>query len=487
MQSNDNKNAIIAVVLSGIILFGWNYFFPSEVYTPAKKVNTSENSTKDVKEDIKKNLVSQNEKDFAEIKDTIVVLDNGVIKASIDQNLVIKEFETFNSKIALSQVFEQYKNTLSIKRNNNKIIPRFSFEKINESLYNIKDGENNLSGTIGLNDLNYIVVKLNSSETFIPEYDLVSSDQEMDDGQKFNTFAFYGEGLDTVKVGEEDSETFEGKFKWYGLDFNYHFLANVIDSSKLYKAETKGNRLKLLSIEPTNTIEYKTIFLKKNYDDLKSVGSSLEHAVDFGMWGIIAVPILRGLQFLYTVLQNYGLAIIVLTIFIRLLTFPLQYKSFKSMKKMQVIQPELKKIKEKYKDNPQKVQQETMALFKKSGASPLGGCLPMILQMPIFFAFYKVLFTSVELVDAPFYFWIHDLSEKDPFYILPVLMGLAMFLNMKLTPNTSMDPAQQKMMMFMPVIFSLFMINLPAGLTLYILISTIMGMLQQLFVNKQTV
>ena len=152
---------------------------------------------------------------------------------------------------------------------------------------------------------------------------------------------------------------------------------------------------------------------------------------------------------------------------------------------MQVIQPDMKKIKEKYKDNPQKMQQETMALMKRHGANPISGCLPMLLQMPIFFAFYKVLYSSVELVDAPFYFWILDLSEKDPYYILPVLMGLAMFLNMKLTPSTTMDPAQQKVMMLMPIMFTFFMVNLPSGLTLYILVSTVVGMLQQLFVYKR--
>ena len=144
---------------------------------------------------------------------------------------------------------------------------------------------------------------------------------------------------------------------------------------------------------------------------------------------MIAVPILRGLQFFYSIFPNYGISIILLTIIIRMLTFPLQYKSFKSMKKMQEIQPDLTKLREKYKDNPQKMQQETMALFKRAGANPLGGCLPMLLQMPVFFAFYRVLYSSVELVDAPFYFWIYDLSEKDPYYVLPILMGLAMVLN----------------------------------------------------------
>ena len=168
-----------------------------------------------------------------------------------------------------------------------------------------------------------------------------------------------------------------------------------------------------------------------------------------------------------------------------MLTFPLQYKSFKSMKKMQVIQPELTALKEKYSDDPKRMQQETMALFKRAGANPLSGCLPLFLQMPVFFAFYKVLYTAVELVDAEFAFWILDLSQKDPYYVLPVLMSAAMFLNMKLTPSTSADPAQQKIMMFMPLFFGFIMKDLPAGLTLYIFISTIVGMLQQLFVYKR--
>ncbi len=165
------------------------------------------------------------------------------------------------------------------------------------------------------------------------------------------------------------------------------------------------------------------------------LGHHLNKSIDFGLWGLIAVPILRGLQFFYSVIPNYGISIILLTIIIRMLTFPLQFKSFKSMKKMQEIQPELTKIKEKYKSDPQRMQQETMGLFKKAGANPLGGCLPMILQMPIFFAFYKVLYSSVELVDAPFFGWIHDLSQKDPYYVLPVLMGLAMVLNQRLMPS----------------------------------------------------
>lgn len=151
---------------------------------------------------------------------------------------------------------------------------------------------------------------------------------------------------------------------------------------------------------------------------------------------------------------------------------------------MQLIQPELAKIKEKFKDEPQKMQKETMDLFKKAGANPLSGCLPLILQMPFFFAIYKVLYSSVELVGAPFYFWIHDLSIQDPFYVLPVLMGIAMLAQQKLTPQTSVDPTQQKIMLFMPVIFAFIMKSLPAGLVLYIFVSTVVGVAQQALVYK---
>jgi YidC/Oxa1 family membrane protein insertase len=157
------------------------------------------------------------------------------------------------------------------------------------------------------------------------------------------------------------------------------------------------------------------------------------------------------------------------------------------MKKLQVIQPELTKIREKFKDDPARMQKESMELFKKSGANPLGGCLPLLLQMPVFFAFYKVLYGAVELVDAPFVLWIQDLSNKDPYFVLPVLMTLVMFVQQKITPNTITDPVQRKVMMFMPVIFGFIMKDLPSGLCLYIFVSTLFGILQQLLVfSKKT-
>jgi YidC/Oxa1 family membrane protein insertase len=188
--------------------------------------------------------------------------------------------------------------------------------------------------------------------------------------------------------------------------------------------------------------------------------------------------LLRLLKFLNQFTHNWGVAIILLTLVVRLLVLPFNLMSYRSMKKMQMIQPKLKLLRERYKDDPAALNRETMNLMKAEKVNPLGGCLPMFLQMPVFFALYQVLGQSVELYKAPFIFWIQDLSQKDPYYVLPVLLGITLFIQHKITPTT-MDPQQAKIMMWMPLIFSLFTLGLPAGLTLYIFISTLFGVIQQ--------
>jgi YidC/Oxa1 family membrane protein insertase len=154
------------------------------------------------------------------------------------------------------------------------------------------------------------------------------------------------------------------------------------------------------------------------------------------------------------------------------------------MKAMQNLQPQITALKEKYKDDMQRFGQEQMALFKTHKVNPAGGCLPMLVQLPVFIALYAVLGNSIELYHAPFIGWIHDLSSKDPYYVLPVLMGISMFVQQKLTPNPGMDPTQQKILLIMPVVFSFIMISLPSGLTLYIFLSTLLGILQQTLMGR---
>lgn len=222
----------------------------------------------------------------------------------------------------------------------------------------------------------------------------------------------------------------------------------------------------------------------KERDKLKSVGVRLEEAIDYGWFSIVAVPILYLLKFFYGLIHNYGIAIILLTVFVKLLLHPINVKSLKSMKAMQQLQPRLKELQKKFKADKQRLNQETMQLFRAHKVNPMGGCLPMILQFPIYIALYKVLWNSIELFHAPFFWFYKDLSAPDPYYITPVLLGLFMVAQQKLMPSTSADPTQQKMMMIMPVMFCVFMLFLPAGLVIYILVNTVMSVTQQYMYNK---
>jgi YidC/Oxa1 family membrane protein insertase len=219
---------------------------------------------------------------------------------------------------------------------------------------------------------------------------------------------------------------------------------------------------------------------------LKETDESLAELVDFGFFGFLGRPILAMLRWFFSIIGNWGIAIIALTILVRLLVLPFNLMSYKSMKAMQAIQPMLAKVKEKYKNDQAKVQQETMALMREHRVNPLGGCLPILLQMPIFFALYQVLGHSIELYQSPFAFWIHDLSIKDPFYVLPVLMGTTMFLQQKITPMTNVDPAQAQIFKFMPILFAMFMISVPSGLTLYIFVSSAFAVIQQYYFMRHS-
>ena len=222
----------------------------------------------------------------------------------------------------------------------------------------------------------------------------------------------------------------------------------------------------------------------KEYDRLKQIDVGLEHMIDFGWFAFIAMPLFWVLKYFYSYMGNYGWAIIILTILVRVPFIPILNKSQQSMKKMQKIQPLMAELKEKYKNDSAKMQKETMALYKKHKVNPIGGCLPMLLQIPVFIALYNVLLKAIELRGAPFGLWITDLAVKDPYYVMPIVMGLTMVLQQKMTPS-AMDPKQAKMMMLMPVVFTFMFLSFPAGLVLYWLVNNVLGIGQQYFVNKK--
>jgi len=235
---------------------------------------------------------------------------------------------------------------------------------------------------------------------------------------------------------------------------------------------------------PVSALKYTVYFGPKDRDLLLSISPEMPSIIDYGFFGFIALPILKLLKFLFSFIGNWGFAIIALTVIIRLLLLPIAISSMRSMKKMQKIQPMLKDLKTRYKDDPQRMNAETMALMKKEGANPLGGCLPMVAQIPVFFALYSVLGVSIELYKAPFILWIKDLSIHDPYYVLPVMTSLLFFLQTKLTPS-SMDPNQKKIMMFMPLMFGVVMLSMPAGLMAYFLTNNLFGIGQQFYINRE--
>ena len=320
---------------------------------------------------------------------------------------------------------------------------------------------------------------------------------------------FIDEKYKETALGKIDKEeVLTGKIKWGALADTYFMGAiapleeQQIVSLKISKPAPEF--LKMTFVAPPWTlapkeekrIRYAVYFGPRDTQILQPLGLELEKAVNFGFFDIVSKPLLWVLRFFNGFLHNYGWSIILLTILVKILFWPLTHKSYKSMKDMQKIQPKIAKLREKYKDNKEKLNQETMALYKTHKVNPLGGCLPMIIQIPVFFALYSLLGYAIELRHAPFFLWINDLSAPDrlsigmqiPYVgngipVLTLLMGASMFIQQKMTPTTG-DPTQAKMMLFLPVIFTFMFINFAAGLVLYWLVNNVLSIGQQYYINK---
>ena len=222
----------------------------------------------------------------------------------------------------------------------------------------------------------------------------------------------------------------------------------------------------------------------KNHRDLNALNPELIDVIDYGWFTFIAKPMFLLLQFIQGYVGNWGWTIVILTILIKLVLYPLSYKGMVSMQKLKDLAPKMKEIQVKYKDDKQKQSMHMMELYKKHGANPMGGCLPLILQIPVFFAIYRVLLNAIELKGADWIFWVHDLAEMDPYFVLPILMGVTMFLQQKITPNTMQDEMQKKIFQFLPVVFTFFFLWFPAGLTLYWFINNLFTIGQQYYINS---
>ena len=245
-----------------------------------------------------------------------------------------------------------------------------------------------------------------------------------------------------------------------------------------------ANKSPNIFIHGNNNIKLHGYMGPKEHKILSSLDSRLTNIIEYGWFTFIANPMFQLLKFLHEYIGNWGWTIVFTTILIKLVLFPLSHKGMKSMNKLKELAPKVKAMQEKYKDDKQKASMHMMELYKKEGANPMGGCLPMILQIPVFFAIYRVLLNSIELKGAPWMLWIDDLGAMDPYFVLPILMGITMFLQQKITPNTMTDPMQQKMFQFLPVVFTFFFLWFPAGLTLYWFINNLFTIAQQYYVNS---
>jgi len=310
-------------------------------------------------------------------------------------------------------------------------------------------------------------------------------------------------------ISKFDKETvLTGKIGWGALADTYFMGALVpLDSQGIASLKTSrpapGQLRTAFILPPINltagsdkTFQVALYFGPRDIDILKPLNLQLEQAVNFGFFDILAKPLLWVLKFFNNYLHNYGWAIILLTILVKIVFWPLTHKSYKSMKDMQKLQPKMAKIREKHKDNREKMNQEMMALYKTYKVNPMGGCLPMVIQIPVFFALYSLLGYAIELRQAHFLLWINDLAAPDrlpigvpiPYVgdgvpVLTLLMGASMFIQQKMTPTTG-DPTQAKLMLFLPVVFTFMFINFASGLVLYWLVNNVLSIGQQYYINK---
>ncbi len=326
--------------------------------------------------------------------------------------------------------------------------------------------------------------------------------QRWNDELKPDSYTFAGPAsMVNDKIDEVDVDDLEEKAVIYGSNLEWtsfqtkYFLSLVVpgaETAERIEVVRKGDIIENIIETPYFTLppgasrqlDYFVFIGPKDMSQLKAAGHQLEKVLHFGFFDILAKPLFFVLTFFYGFIHNYGFSIILLTVLIKLIFWPLTHKSYSSMKSMQKLQPEMKSLREKYSKDKERLNKELMGLYKVHKVNPLGGCLPMLVQIPVFFALYKVLLDSIALRHAPFALWLTDLSAKDPYYITPLLMGASMFVQQKMTPTTA-DPMQAKIFMMMPIVFTFLFLNFPSGLVIYWLVNNLLTIAQQYYIHRQ--
>jgi YidC/Oxa1 family membrane protein insertase len=331
-------------------------------------------------------------------------------------------------------------------------------------------------------------------------YEHVDPKKEEDSYSHEGPVAYVSKSIKREKVSDISTDKSLGPdVSWGGFEKKY-FMAAIIpqdpsltsitmskNSSNMVSIDLKGTK-SIIPPDQSGLFSYALFIGPKDYALLKKQGISLEEAIEFDSFipGLkwLSIALLFFVKFLHQYFSNYGVAIIILTILIKLIFWPLGNISYRSMKEMQKLQPKIEELKEKYKNDKNKIGQETMALYKSHKVNPMSGCLPILIQIPVFIGLYNTLLYAIELRHSPFFWWIQDLSAKDPYYITPIIMGATQFIQQKMTPTVG-DPMQAKIMLLMPIVFTFIFLNFPAGLVIYWLLNNVLSIGQQYYINKK--
>ncbi|MEA1969549.1 MAG: membrane protein insertase YidC [Thermodesulfobacteriota bacterium] len=556
----EQKRLFIAIILSIVVIVGWNTLFVDKKSTTNQQTVTDQQSpTSADKKTYEKQLAdykpeNETQKDQNAVAEETSLPSSAVIPRTISlssplYNIVISENRAEVTSLTLNDYYENADDSSILKELVNQTAPRglYGFDLGGESVpglknavftvqadsdhIDLKDGEKSIvfswESSYGIV---FEKVYTFSASTYLIGLDFIiknGSGMPLKDSleisipgivdEKASRFAFEGpifflnDKLEEIKIKKiEEHNSFQGTINFAGFTDRY-FISCLVPEKPVQA------QVKLSYSEPVVTTKYvqsmerldpgkqmrysfKCFMGPKSMKVLGGYEKNLKECINFGWFDILAKPCLIGMNLIHDFIPNYGVAIILLTVFIKLIFWPLGTKSYTSMNDMKKIQPLMMEIREKYKDDKKKMNAEVMGLYKTYKVNPMSGCLPMIVQMPIFFALYRMLYQAIELRHAPFMGWITDLSAPDrlfhfdfaiPFMqspsgipVLTIVMGATMFLQQKMSPSTG-DPTQAKMMMLMPLFMTFIFINFPAGLVLYWLVNNILSISQQYYIQKK--
>ena len=509
------KRLLIALVLSFLVMVGYGYLFTPEtshVDQNATKTQTNKESQAPISTSATQNVSAPQ---TPSIKNRVPIPGKAIATIRSDRFIIsIDKLGRISSYVLLEEKFRDEKGELLNIIDPTKTKPleiRIADQTLNQEAfttpYRVK-GKSNLTLTNKeetltlIQELNGLTIR--KDITFYPtgayyikietskalSYFITPGYRPVADHSIYLVArgALIKEKDETITVIEDGeakgTERFEGAMIASAFDRYHATLFYDLDKGLDVSVVKVDDGDPLLFIEQKGNASLNGYIGPKEYKTLIALDPRLEDVIEFGWFTFLAKPFFNILHWIYDHIGNWGWAIILFTILVKLVLFPLSYKGMMSMQKLKDLAPKMKELRDRYKDDPAKLNMKMMELYRKHGANPLGGCLPLLLQIPVFFALYRVLLNAVELQGAEWVLWIEDLSKHDPYFVLPVLMGVSMWVQQHITPTNFTDPMQEKIFKWFPVIVSIFMIYFPAGLVLYWFVSNLLTIAQQYFINR---